>query len=433
MKKLFTAVLTVVYLAVLMPAGIAVAQSTSCTGTPGTVGFLPASGNVTKNSSGNITVDVIVNPGGCEAGAADVTVKYNTSQLQFLPSDANTKYIDQGSEGNPSNYFKNNIAMNEVASGTIRMARYIDAGSTTYTTQSGTFARLVFKPLVATGQTVTLSFNNLGTTDDYTTIAGKAEGSDLLGINGSPSATLTIAEGTVATMSITSVTPSSGNKDLEQAVTIVGTGFGTTQGTVKFGANAKSITSWSDTQIVAVTPKYSSITVNTPVDVTVTVGSVTATKTGGYTYTVTTSGCETTEAGCYVPTSADDPYIASIRPTSGNKNISQEVEIFGGNFGYYNPDSSAVAVGIRGATVIDWSPNRIVAQIPAEPGITSRSTRTITVTRSDGKQAYFTGFTYVTGPLPSSGPETYMWLGLALLALGLTGLTWNKLQVKSVN
>jgi len=283
MKKLLTISILALYLTAFVPA-ISYAQSASCTGTPGIMSFSPGSGNVYEDTQGNITVDVIVNPAGCAAGAADVTVLYDTTKLQF--SSTASKYVDQGASGNPANYFKNNIAINEVSPGTIRMSRYIDPGSTDYTTASGTFVHLVFKPLVAVGSTVTLSFNyQPGATDDFTTIAGQAQGSDLLG-TANP-ATLTIAAGTppVTTPTITSVSPNSGDRNLAQTVTINGTHFGTVPGGAKIGI-AATIVSWSDTQIVVTSPTYSSITHNTPVDVSVTAGSQVATLANGYTYTV---------------------------------------------------------------------------------------------------------------------------------------------------
>jgi hypothetical protein len=111
-------------------------------------------------------------------------------------------------------------------------------------------------------------------------------------------------------------------------------------------------------------------------------------------------------------------------------NLAPEVEIFGGNFGNYDPAKSAVAIGIKGATILDWSPNRIVAQFPSEPGLTSKSTRSVTVTRADGQQATYTGFTYTAGPLPSSGQDMWIWGLLMSISLALAGFAHYKLSAK---
>lgn len=437
MKKLLTVATLAVYLLALLPVATSTAQTVggSCTGTPGTMSFLPASGDVFLNSSGNITVDVIVNPAGCEAGAADVTVLYDTTKLQFLPSDPNTKYINQGEEGNPANYFKNNISINPIAPGQIRMARYIDPGSTTYTTQSGKFARLAFKPLVAVGQTVTLNSSfQAGNTADFTSIAGKAQGSDILG-SFAP-ATLTIAQGvppsTIPT--ITSVTPNSGDKNLAQSVTISGTNFGATAGTVEINAGfPATVTSWSATSIVATVPTWPSLTANRAANVIVrTSTNQTATLPNGYTYTV--SGQPPINPPInppYIPgQNTGGTQIYQIRPASGNKNLPTEVEIIGTGFGTYNPETCAVSVGIERATVLDWSNNRIVAQVPPQPGILGNSTRSVNVACEDGRYASFLGFTYGSGNLPSSGSETWVWAGLVMASLGLAAFTYRKLAVK---
>ena len=68
-------------------------------------------------------------------------------------------------------------------------------------------------------------------------------------------------------------------------------------------------------------------------------------------------------------------------------------------------------------------------QVPAEPDLVGRSTRSVKVVRADGAEASFYGYTYTSGALPGSGPEDWPWVGasLVLAALGLSWLTYRKL------
>lgn len=138
---------------------------------------------------------------------------------------------------------------------------------------------------------------------------------------------------------ISSVSPQSG--PIGASVTIAGTNFGTTQGTVTFAGTAAAITSWSATSIVAQVP-----TGATTGNVVVTAGGLTS---NGSPFTVTT------------PT----PAITSLSPTSGAPGAA--VTITGTNFGTLQ-GSSTVTFNGSVAAVSVWSATSIIVYVPAGVG-----------------------------------------------------------------
>jgi YD repeat-containing protein len=136
---------------------------------------------------------------------------------------------------------------------------------------------------------------------------------------------------------ITSVAPTNGG--IGASVTVVGAGFGATQGsnTVKFNGTTASAVSWSDSQIVASVP-----TGATTGNIVVTVAGVAS---NGVSFTVT-SGIS----------------ISSITPTSGNTGSS--VIIAGSGFGTSQGGSTVNFNGASG-TVTSWSGTSISVSVPA--------------------------------------------------------------------
>lgn len=136
-----------------------------------------------------------------------------------------------------------------------------------------------------------------------------------------------------------SITPNNGMPGT--GVTIFGSGFGATQGTsiLTFnGLNATSITSWSDTQIVAVVP---SNTETGPVLV------------------KTFAGASNNNVIFTVPT----PVISGITPTGGSAGT--QVTITGTGFGATQGNGSVRFTGSSSATIISWSDAQVVATTPA--------------------------------------------------------------------
>jgi len=87
------------------------------------------------------------------------------------------------------------------------------------------------------------------------------------------------------TPTITGINPSSGTTAGGTTVTITGTNFVAGSATVTIGGTAATVSSFTATQITCTTPAHAA----GAVDVVVTVAGLSATKTGGFTYTTTTS------------------------------------------------------------------------------------------------------------------------------------------------
>ena len=128
---------------------------------------------------------------------------------------------------------------------------------------------------------------------------------------------------------ITSISPTSGPPFTQ--VTVIGTGFGTSQGTVSFNGVAGTIVSWSNTQIVVDAPNGSAGS-----------GAVEVNwNSSSFSFSFT-------------------PTINSISPQ--NVPAGQTVSVVGQNFG-----STAGSVTLAGETVqiVSWSSNSISIKVPA--------------------------------------------------------------------
>jgi IPT/TIG domain len=190
------------------------------------------------------------------------------------------------------------------------------------------------------------------------------------------------------TPTITSLSPTSGA--VGSSVTITGTNFGSTQGssTVKFnGTIATSISSWSNTSIVAVVPSGA-----TTGNVVVTVGGVASNAAG---FTVSPSST---------------PTISSLSPTSGA--VGTPVTISGTNFGT-TQGTSAVTFNGTSATITSWSTTSIVAQVPA--GATTGNV-VVTVGGVASNGAQFDVAPAITPPL--SLPEGPVSMGITIAGSG---------------
>lgn len=119
-------------------------------------------------------------------------------------------------------------------------------------------------------------------------------------------------------------------------VTITGSGFGSTQGTVTFnGTTAATISSWTDSKVVCSVP------------VGATTGNVVVTGGGvgskGVLFTVTAS-------------------ITSLNPGSGI--VGSYVTITGSNFGSSQGSSTVTFNGTQSTSISSWSDNTIVCIVP---------------------------------------------------------------------
>lgn len=252
MKKLLTIIFSVLYLVTLQPV---FAHAQTSVSRVATMYYAPSSGSVTLNSSGNFTVNVMINTGGANAVGADSHVLFTTTQLQFVSGTypASTTFFPNVPLAMPS-------AATANASGRISMARLVYAAAVgdppNFTNGTGTFATLTFKPLVAVGSSVTLNFDfTLGSSTD-SNVAGEVAGTDILG-TASP-ATLTIAGGTPPINEtdpyIDNIIPEEGDEGEEISLIIEGRNFGTEDGHVYIGTRLAEIVEWGNTEITVLIP-----------------------------------------------------------------------------------------------------------------------------------------------------------------------------------
>ncbi|MFH0905212.1 MAG: IPT/TIG domain-containing protein [bacterium] len=398
-------------------------EPTTYTVAPGATFDVPVMVNVNAGSTTDTTVGV------------DAWVTFDNTKLEYVHPSANAGMPSDFSLGNGSVIITRSSTNSAIQANEIVISGLISAGGAPVNgiKKVGTL-KFKVKDAATVGSTATLGFKFSTTNyDDTTSDSNVAPPStstkiDLLKTVGT--ATVTIAAASVNDPTITSVTPNSGSKDNSQLVTIVGTNFGTTQGTVKVNTSTSAtVSSWSDASITATIPSWPSLTQQTVVPVTITrPDTKSATKTDGYTYTIGTPSPPP------VPPSSTDPRITYIYPASGNKLTPTEVTIYGENFGYFeSTDKNKVFVGLQLATIKDWSPSRVLIQVPPAPDLTSRTTLSVKLYRADGKVAEYIGFTYNTGPLPGTGPDEWMWGGIAAAAAALAWLTYRKLATRRMS
>lgn len=197
---------------------------------------------------------------------------------------------------------------------------------------------------------------------------------------------------------ISGITPGSGTAGT--TVTISGSGFGSSQGTVTFDNIPATIKGWSDGSISVTVP--SGLTAGS-VNVAVT---TTGNQTANVSFTVTVSG----------------PTISSIDPTSGTAGTT--VTIMGSGFG---STPGTVSFGNTQATVAsgNWADGSITTTVPS--GVSAGSA-TVTVTTANNQTAS-TSFTVspslptisgivVSGPASSGAPIS---ASVQLYAAGTTG------------
>lgn len=310
MKKLLTALLSLTLVA--LPLSV-FAQSAGSY--PATLSFSGVANNQVAAGQ-NFTVDVLFNTGGVASSGADVIVEYDSSEASFVSAT-----FPSATGIYPLVITDPPIQKTSGTTRILEMARSQSGGGTP-TTGAGTFVKLTFSPLSVVGDTITLNF-------DF--------------------------DGVGATV---------------------------------------------DSNITSATAVADLLGTATPITLTVVNGVTNA------------------------------PIINSISPTNGNKDISQNVTIYGANFGA-TQGSGWVHIGTKTATVVSWSDTQIVVTIPSEPTLTQNSTRQMKVHRQDGQEANYTGYTYTVVPLPNSGPEEVMWASIVLVALGLSIFTYRKLYLVS--
>lgn len=141
---------------------------------------------------------------------------------------------------------------------------------------------------------------------------------------------------------INSISPTSGPTG--SSVIIAGTNFGSSQGSSQalFNGAPGTVSSWSDTQVIATVPSGA-----TTGPVTILVNGISS---NGVTFTVTT------------PPPPSNPVISTLSPLSGEVGIA--VTVSGSNFGSSMGSSTILFNGVV-ASVSSWSSTQIVATVPS--------------------------------------------------------------------
>lgn len=254
MKNLVKISFLAMYLVAALPA-FAFAQTTY----PATMSFSPSSGSVVANP--NFTVDVVINTGTATTTGADAVVKFDATKVQFISAARPTSNDFYGGTNHTGQFIPYTV---NASTGTVEIGHAVLPGTlpANYPAGTGSIATLTFKPLVAIGQTVTLNldFTAAGATTDSNVIS--STGTDLLGSVSSAILTIAAAPPVPTTPTIISISPTSGDQNVAQTVTITGTNFDT-QGTnskVYIGTNLTTVTSWNATQIVVQIPTQPQLT-----------------------------------------------------------------------------------------------------------------------------------------------------------------------------
>jgi hypothetical protein len=169
----------------------------------------------------------------------------------------------------------------------------------------------------------------------------------------------------ITQVTVTTPTASPGSPDGGDVVTISGLGFWFGNSAqpqpmsrlkVEFGGVQAVVSTWTDSSIVAVAPRFTLTNPDAPqsVEVKVTVDI------GGFREACATSA----RAYTYFPGSFADIYITSMSPSTGPNDASTRVTIFGKNFRF----PSQVFVGVVEATVVSINATQIVFMTPLASG-----------------------------------------------------------------
>ena len=104
----------------------------------------------------------------------------------------------------------------------------------------------------------------------------------------------------------------------------------------------------------------------------------------------------------------DDPYITSIQPMQGDEGTNVIVHIYGRNF---DSVEGNVHIGTWSSSVMAWTDTDITITVIGRDVFVDQNTQyPVKVTRADGKEAIYNGYTFVDTGLP-----LIIWLGFVPL------------------
>ncbi|MDA8206804.1 MAG: IPT/TIG domain-containing protein, partial [Thermaerobacter sp.] len=244
------------------------------------------------------------------------------------------------------------------------------------------------------GATVSLYGSNFGSTPGTVTIGGKAATVQNWspyyltvtvpsGLNpGKATITVTAADGQTGTSTAFAVqappTPViSGlypnTAPVGATVSLYGSNFGSTPGTVTIGGKAATVQSWS--------PYYLTVTVPSTL------------KSGPATIVVTAADGQTGTSTAFTVQAPPTPTISGLYPSTAP--VGATVSLYGSNFG---STPGTVTIGGKAATVQSWSPYYLTVTVPSglNPG-----KATIAVTAADGQTGTSQAFTVQAPPTPT--------------------------------
>jgi len=110
----------------------------------------------------------------------------------------------------------------------------------------------------------------------------------------------------------------------------------------------------------------------------------------------------------------DNPSISSISPTSGRADYDVVMLIYGSNF---DTTEGNVMIGTRNADIVTWTNTQITIIVPQRTITSNTIPNQVKVTRSDGEDATYIGYTYLAPPgtggddLVDNGLPLIVWFG----------------------
>ena len=360
-----------------------------------TVGGVPSNTNINftvpapqvasiSPSSGVVGTQVTVNGSGFQATRGSSLIRFNGWNASVVSwSDTQiVATVPSGAITGPVQVFVNNGSSNQdvvfsMPNPVVTAASPSIGGSGTQVTISGTgfgatqgSSTIAFYPYTANAVVTSWSDAQIAATVP----SGATSGGLKVIVGGVTSNTnVNFTSGSVI---VGSVAPSAG--PIGTQVTVNGSGFGATQGTSTISFNntaATSISSWTDTQIVATIPAGA------------TTGAVKVVNGG-----VSSNTSVNFTIGAVV--------VSSIAPTSGPGGT--QIQINGSGFAA-TQGSSWVGIGQYSATVVSWSNTQIVAKAPAV-AMTGAMKVTVGSVASNADQNFTVLAPNITSISPTNGP-----------------------------
>ncbi|MDQ7822580.1 MAG: IPT/TIG domain-containing protein [Candidatus Eremiobacteraeota bacterium] len=201
--------------------------------------------------------------------------------------------------------------------------------------------------------------------------------------------TITITSGTPV---ITSIVPGTVNQGAQ--ITITGTGFTTTQGTITVGSTQIAVNSWTATQVVGTIPTTYAV--------------------GAAAVYVTAGGTNSSSYNISV-VSASAPTISYITPSTATAGQGQTLTIVGTNLGT-TQGTSTVTVSTTGAGIISWGTTGTSVQFTVPVALAAGTYSVYATISGTNTNTYPITLTTAAAPTITSGAQTLAGGGLCTLS-----------------